>query len=64
MLKTIEIRVCNNCNKEIKENVVTLEKGIGSDASTITYNKKQCELDDADFCSLECFLEWIKENLK
>ena len=66
MIKQKPVYVCDYCgnemdNPQIKTHDVAYE---GSSSIENTYNNKILYIDDNDFCSMNCFLNYIRQVLE
>ena len=63
MIKQKEVRICDQCRKEITLEFFKLERYGHEGCSTLSYNGRVLELDNADFCCFDCFLDYVASAL-
>ncbi len=62
-IKKIEVRICDNCKKEVTKNILKMSSVPNEGFSEITLNRNTYDFDDLDFCSIDCFVDNVKKKL-
>ena len=62
-IKKIDVRICDNCEKEIHDDILIVSPAGKNKCSEIILNKKVYQFVDMDFCSIECFIDNVKQEL-
>ena len=59
----LRIHICDKCAKTFSRDPVKVDTDIFEGHAFIEYKKECFEVEDAIYCSLECFFEDIRETL-